>query len=120
MPNHQCNICSKIFLKKYHLNRHLNRQNKCQTTPQNNVIIPQTTAIPPQNIIPIPIEKEPMQFNNNNNNYQCHHCNKFFARKDNVTRHIKEYCPILKQENEEKQIIFNKLILLESKNKELE
>ena len=53
-------------------------------------------------------------------NYQCNYCNKTFARKDNVYRHIKDSCKVAKQQNKEKKEIFDKLVALEEKNKELE
>ena len=116
MPNHKCNNCNKLFAKKYHLERHLNKKNKCQMTPQNTTIPPQNTAIPPQNTDILSNEKAIIQ----NDEYQCPHCNKSLARKDALNRHINQYCPIVKQNNKEKQEIFDKLLLLESKNKELE
>ena len=54
------------------------------------------------------------------NNYTCNYCNTPFSRKDNLTKHIKLTCKVMKQQNKDKQEIFDKLILLESKNKQLE
>jgi len=123
MPNHKCNGCNKLFAKKYDLDRHLKKKNKCQMSPQNTTMTPQNTAKSPQNTAKSPQntanlsnEKAIVQ----NEIHQCPHCNKSLARKDALNRHINQYCPIVKQNNKEKQEIFDKLLLLESKNKELE
>jgi len=126
---YQCHTCKRNFRQKCHLDDHLNKKIKCQPIidiPQNNIIIPQNNTIVPinngslndkldllNNILP--------KINDNlDDNYQCNYCNKTFARRDVVTRHIKNYCPIVKQQKKDKQEIYDKLTLLESNNKQLE
>ena len=125
MPIHQCNNCNRNFKQKSQLDYHLNRKNKCQpsiNSPQNAVILPQN----PQSIPQIPsnaLHDDIIPTDNttiSNENYQCNHCNKSFGRKDNLHRHTTQYCPIIKQQNKAKQEIFDKLTLLEVKNKQLE
>ena len=164
MPNIQCPKCNKSFIKKFYLDRHLNKKNSCQPlvhdTPQEPAQNSQKTAQNPrepslnhqngtlpngtiaiknilnentviqnnlpniQNNIPNIQNNIPIIENDNINiqidNYQCQYCNKSFARKDNAHRHIKLYCPVVKQQNKEKQDIFDKLVALEEKNKQLE
>ena len=55
-----------------------------------------------------------------NDDYTCNYCNKSFMRNNALRRHIKYYCKVVIQENKIKQEIFEKLVLLESKNKQLE
>lgn len=66
----------------------------------------------------------PIQNNNvtmpTQNIHKCNYCDKEFARKDNLTKHMKMTCKVLKQQNKDRQEIFDKLVLLESKNKQLE
>jgi hypothetical protein len=81
--------------------------------PSNNAISPRITNIK-QN------EHIPLQNKGIIANYSCEHCKKSFTRKDIVTKHMKKSCPIIKQQNKEKQDIFEKLLLLETKNKELD
>jgi len=50
----------------------------------------------------------------------CNHCNKTFARKNALCRHIKKYCKVLNQQKIDQQEIIEKLKLLEMKNKLLE
>ena len=138
MSKYQCNICNKIFAKKNHLDNHLNKKNKCQPS----VVIPHETAQFPQKTSQFPqkpaqqngsnatqtIHNEKLSVqnniqiidtnnvlpqNDNNDEYQCNYCHKTFARKDNAHRHIKQYCLIAKQQNQDKQDIFDKLMALE-------
>jgi len=53
-------------------------------------------------------------------NITCNFCNKTFARKNALYRHVNNSCKIVKQQNKNKQEIFDKLMLLETKNKQLE
>jgi phage FluMu protein Com len=136
MTKYQCSICKRNFRQKCHLNDHSNKKSKCVPlieVPQNNTNVPQNNTIVPQNNTIIPSNNRPIndniytlngnlttQHGNLEGNHQCRHCNKYFARKDAMNRHIKQYCPIAKQQNNDKQEIFDRLVLLESKNKQLE
>jgi len=53
-------------------------------------------------------------------NITCNFCNKTFARKNALCRHIKKYCKVLNQQKIDQQEIIEKLKLLEMKNKLLE
>ncbi len=57
---------------------------------------------------------------NNNKIYRCNHCNNTFARKNSLYKHIKLNCKVAKEELNKKQVIIDKLIVLENKNKQLE
>ncbi len=54
------------------------------------------------------------------NKLACNYCHKSFARKNALYRHINNSCKVVKEQNKEKQDIFEKLLLLETKNKLLE
>ena len=57
----------------------------------------------------------------NENQYtnKCLYCQKTFKTKENVSRHIKNNCLVYRNIQEEKEVIFNKLVNLENKNMEL-
>ncbi len=119
MSKNQCNICDRNFKQKSHLNDHLNKKNKCKP------VIEPLCGIPQKNTKNVRIPQKQPQNNINvtiptTNENNCNYCNKSFARKDAALRHMDLYCPVAKQQNKEKQDIFDKLVLLESKNKELE
>jgi len=111
IAKNQCFRCKKQFKQKSHLEEHLNRKNKCKIiidesqkpaiVQNENIVIQNDIIIQPDNV-------------------QCQHCNKNFSRKDVLYRHVKKYCPVVKQQNKDKKEIFDKIILVESKNKELE
>jgi hypothetical protein len=42
--------------------------------------------------------------------FQCDYCLKHFARKDNLTRHIRNSCKVIKKDNEEKERIYQQLL----------
>ncbi len=47
---------------------------------------------------------------------KCNYCEKVFGRKSVLSKHIKQNCKIAKQQNKDKQEIFEKLKLLECQN----
>ncbi len=115
MVKHECSMCNREFKKKCHLDDHLKKKNKCIqeiNISQNPTKIPQNNTQIEQNNLNVTM---PTKIS-----LDCNYCNKSFARKDALTRHINQYCPVAKQQNKEKQEIFDKLILLENKNKLLE
>ncbi len=57
---------------------------------------------------------------NNNKDHECNYCHKTFTRKNVLYKHIKKNCKVAIQDNKNKQDIFDKLVLLENKNKEYE
>ncbi len=98
MPIHQCQRCDKIFGQKGHLNNHLNKKNICK----QKIIEP---------ILPIELPiLPPNQLSVTKKIHTCNHCNKSFPRSDRLTRHIKQNCKVVKQENKNKQDIFEKLL----------
>ncbi len=132
---YQCETCTKIFKQKSQLNYHKNRKNKCEVinekSSNNNINIQNNINDKPINpiaeILPelaqnnqITQNKIPLQIEILTNDLQCKHCKKCFTRKDIVTSHIKKSCPVIKNQNKEKQVIVEKLLLLETKYKKLE
>ncbi len=110
-----------------------NTKNVKIVTPSNTKNVQINKIVPPTNTILTEFLPSPMQDNQLIKNDQiplrneilvdsfpCEHCKKCFVRKDTVTKHIKRSCPVIKQQNKEKQLIFEKLLLLETKNKQLE
>ncbi len=119
MVKHECPTCKHDFKRKCNLEDHLNKKNKCK--PQIEVLcgIPQSTTKNTQNPAKIIQNNLNVSIPTTNDN-NCNYCNKSFARKDAAMRHMDQYCPVAKQQNKEKQDIFEKLLLLENKNKLLE
>jgi len=115
------------------------------TTPSNNSIVPSNNSIVPSNNANLPpiitnlppittchppiitILQPNIITSETNNvttptqiNHPCNYCEKSFARKDNLTKHMRLTCKVLKQQNKDRQEIFDKLTLVELKNKQLE
>ncbi len=125
MTIHKCMKCNKVFKRKGHLNDHLNKKNSCQQEiiEKTDIFVP-IDQIPPkntinhQNIIDPNIIEPKVDIIPANNN-ACYYCNKSFVRKDVMNKHMKFSCKVLKQQNKDKQEIFEKLELLELKNQSI-
>ncbi len=121
MVKHECPTCNRGFQRKGNLDDHLNKKNRCKP----EIIIPQNPAQISQN--PAQIGQIPAQIDHKElnapiatkNDLDCNYCNKSFARKDILRRHIKNYCCVVKQHNKEKQEIFDRLILEDTKKQEI-
>ena len=117
MPIYKCNLCSKEFNKKNHLDNHLLKKKKpcinnnvlltdnlmekkdlSSKIPQNPSEIPQNPSKNPQNPSEIPQNCSLLNGVNLNNNidkddkHVCIYCNKNFNRHDNLKRHTEKYC----------------------------
>ncbi len=88
--------------------------------PPPNTILTEFLPNPTQDNKLIKNDQLPLQTEILVDSFPCEYCKKCFARKDSVTKHIKISCPVIKQQNKEKQDIFERLLLLETKNKQLE
>ncbi len=119
MVKNQCHICNRNFKQKCHLEDHLNKKNKCkpviEVLHENDIKIHENDIILHENI---PNIKKELAVSPSVPT--CNYCNKTFSRNNVVYKHIKESCKVAKQQNKEKQDIFDKLVLLENKNKQLE
>jgi hypothetical protein len=109
---YKCDKCSKEFNQKSHYIVHINRKFSCvpiiQTINEHNIIIPQNNAISAE----LNAKKRrncvkksgkicnDLQINEQHNNeknlliqeHVCKYCNKTYARKDILTRHLKNGC----------------------------
>ncbi len=118
MGKNQCSICERSFKQKCHLEDHLNKKNKCKPLIEllhnNDIKIHENDIKLHENIPNIKHEMlAPI------NVPTCNYCNKTFSRNNVVHKHIKESCKVAKQQNKEKQDIFDKLILEDAKEQEI-
>ncbi len=140
MVNHVCPTCKREFQRRGILEDHLNKKNKCkplinnlhgiapelhEITPKLHKItsnLPEITPILSEIlpiILPESIQEVKHEILASKDDHKCNYCNKTFSRRNVVYKHIKESCKVAKQQNKEKQDIFDKL-LLENKIKQLE
>jgi hypothetical protein len=111
MVFYNCYNCNKEFTDKSMYTRHLNRKNPCKkvelsTTsilPQNTSILPQNTSILPQNTSILSQKKVIVEV-------ECMYCLKKYTRKDNLIRHLQLYCKVKKQDDYEKEQIYQQLL----------
>ncbi len=94
----KCSTCSRGFQRQGHLDNHLKKKNKCK--PEINIPLQPIQILDNNLNLPIVIK----------NKLECNSCNISFTRKDALIRHINHYCPIAKQQNKQKQDIFDKLV----------
>lgn len=110
MVIYKCDICNKQFNRKSNYDNHKNRKNPCKnTTPiytkehQNN-----TTKTDYKDANSTKIYTD--DYTDNKNGYKCKYCNKRFSRNWTLYRHIEDRCKMKKQNDTEKECIFQHLL----------
>jgi DNA-directed RNA polymerase subunit RPC12/RpoP len=96
MVFYNCFNCNKEFTDKSMYTRHLNRKNPCKKVDAEN--IPKNTENIPKNTENI--KKE----------YICIYCHKKLARSTNLNYHLEKACKVKKQDNLEKETIYQHLL----------
>ena len=124
MPIYECDYCNYSTTIKTHYNKHLKTQkhiNKLKdldakileklSNTKNPSQIPHNPSQIPHNPSQIPHNDSESITYSEDYIYVCEYCNKCFNRKDNLKRHVKNYCEN-KKENDER------IIEIENKYKE--
>ncbi len=132
MSKYECSVCNRNFRQKCHLNDHLNKKNKCKPPIENlHAITTEITSIAPISdaiITNLPNVSLTIQQDILIDNTiltlpkvipTCNYCNKTFTRKNVMHKHIRESCKVAKQQNKEKQEIFDKLKLENKEQQEI-
>jgi len=118
MPVFECNRCHRSFNRKYNLERHENKKNKCKEIDPKYSNIFQNTQKYSKNIPKYSniFQKKNESSNTNNNGYICDFCNRSYKQKFNLNKHLKT-CKIKKQKEEDKkkEILNLEIKLLELK-----
>ena len=116
MLKYTCDRCDKYFNQKYNYERHINRKYLCK---QINIKNPNSTQYHTKHTQKPQISTYPIDFTHNiiekheietKIKHMCKYCLKNFSRKDVLNRHITNYCQIKKQQDEQKEDIFRKLL----------
>ncbi len=115
--NYECVECHKTYSSKSSLNRH--RRHSCRSqlnTPKKSIQNNPFLVKLPENTI----QNNPIQSGvhyerrggekNNDKSSRCSYCNKTFSYKHNLLRHIKSRCKTKNQLDNEKEMIFQKLL----------
>ena len=95
-----CEICNKIFLRKYNLIRHQKRKNICNKKENIKISFEQFLHIPSR--LEENNQKIVKKYVIKNEKLSCEYCNIKFSRKDNLNRHILYRC-------KDKNIIIDKV-----------
>ena len=115
-----CNKCNKEFNQKSHYESHLRRKFSCVKNLEsildenNNFNI--TQNLPPNNAKIPPNNAKNL---NNESSIICEFCNKYFARKDNLTKHQKTRCKIKNNLDDTYDKLKEKVNLLTEQNNNL-
>lgn len=123
MNSFQCPNCDRKFNRKAHLEQHFNKKNPCVKIPIKNEEIPinPNKSIKNPEIVPndIKVNQEPnINELDLDPSITCQYCMKTFYQTSNLNKHIKYNCKIKKQQDEEKEDIFKRLLLQEELLKE--
>jgi uncharacterized C2H2 Zn-finger protein len=126
MTQYSCNKCGKIFKQKNDHRRHVNKKIACVKvdhipcenqdnmiqTPHKSTKFHKTSTQKPQNST---------QNNEKDvNGLKCNYCQKSFARSDSLNRHIKTYCRVRKNQNDEKELLDKLLEEMRKQNGEMQ
>ena len=133
---HQCYFCNYSTQQKTHFKDHIMKKNKCsyllradnikinnlddyyklvelhKKEPNNSI-----WGVEPE--IPITAESDIILQTPENTNHICNHCNKSFARKDSLRRHLNGRCKVLNKQKKQNKENFQNLDIINNTVKEL-
>ena len=108
MVLYSCDKCGYSTNHKHNYIKHLNRKNPCfgsntakvsnkWLTPENSGLPPENSDLPPENSGKIPyFSQKNKTLIENSGEIICIYCGAEFRRRDNLTRHLKNRCTVLK------------------------
>ena len=109
MVLYRCDKCGYSTKHKETYKRHLNRKNPCSLEDMNMVssmektskpskFPPYNSDVPPNSlhITPTSLQKKEKMDDNISQDLDCIYCGKKFTRKDNLSRHLKNRCVVLR------------------------
>ena len=124
MVIYKCEICNKLFKQKCHFDNHKKRKKPCQKTAPNNTKQHQNNTDQIEHKMPSSTKFYTDDNTSNINEYQCKYCNKKFTRNWTMFRHVENRCKVKKQNDDEKEYIFQQLLkemeVIKKKNDVLE
>jgi hypothetical protein len=94
-----CLNCNTSFRRKEHLSQHMNRINPC--VKKDTLIAPQLLSVSYQNLCEKGTNSIYKKDEQMNDDYICKYCKKFFSKKYNLDRHIKNVCGKINENNKE-------------------
>jgi hypothetical protein len=120
MVVYTCVNCTKKFKQKGHYNTHLNKKFPCNENIEKAIEHEDSEKI-------LVIHQEPLTNTNFNENpidnppnLTCKFCVKTFTRSDALKRHVDSRCKIKKQKDINDNMLLQKILELEEKNKKME
>ena len=122
MIEYKCSKCGKIFSQKSNYDYHINRKRPCKINSGNSTKFHKI----PQKLIEHAQESIENQQNSTKNPQKsteivnsenkvitvlkCNYCQKTFARSDSLNRHLLNSCKVKKEQENQKEELFNKLV----------
>lgn len=132
-----CPNCNKDYCQKSNLDRHLNKKKPCVRTnnilnlahdsTQNTLKNTSKTLKNTFNVLEnsknnklndLEVKNNDFKETNEDNEIKCGYCQAYFSRKTSLKRHLDNYCKAKKQQDDEREEIFQQLLLKDSIIKE--
>lgn len=114
MPIRYCPNCNKNFNHKGTYDRHVNpdRKNPCIQIqlPKHKENDPKQSKLIQNDHLHDPKRSKNTRFELDENELKCLHCDKKFSNPSNLKKHVLRSCRIIKQKQEEKELVIQQLM----------